>query len=155
MAVMSESIFPPSFSARPSNAKQRKEPTASQSLKSQAENPDQLNKAVTPNLESIVRTAHDAENSDVHLGVGETPRFRARGEIVTTSLPKTTLAVFRGWLQEILSPQQIDVFFREKEFDGSLAFVHQDQPTGFLSWSSDDAAAHSSDDSDDGAAAVT
>ena len=157
MAVMSEYIFPPSFSARPPNAKQRKEQTASQSLKSQAENPDQLNKAVTPNLESIVRTAHDAGNSDVHLGVGETPRFRARGEIVTTSWPKTTLAVFRGWLQEILSPQQIDAFFREKEFDGSLvfSFVHQDQPTEFLSWSSDGAAADSSDDSDDGEAAVT
>ena len=121
MAVVSEPIFPPSCSARPPNAKQRKEPTASQSLKSQAENPDQLNKAGTPNLESIVRTAHDAGHSDVHLGVGETPRFRARGEIVTTSWPKTTLAMFRGWLREILSPQLIDAFFRERN---SMAHMH-------------------------------
>ena len=69
-----------------------------------------------------MRTVNDAGHSDVHLGVGETPRFRARGDIVTTSWPTTTLAMFQGWLQEILSPQQIDAFFREKEFDGSHAF---------------------------------
>ena len=69
-----------------------------------------------------MRTAHDAGHSDLHLGVSETPRFRARGEIVTISWPKTTLAVFRDWLQKILSPLQIDAFSREKEFDGSHAF---------------------------------
>jgi len=30
--------------------------------------------------------------------------------------------VIHGWLGEILSPQQIDAFFRGKEFDGSNAF---------------------------------
>ena len=122
MAAVSEPIFPPSFSTRPPSSDQRKTPTASRLLENQAEKPTQLDGAGSPSLESIVRTAHDAGHSDVHLGVGETPRFRARGDIVTTSWPKTTLAVFRGWLQEILSPQQIDAFFREKEFDGSHAF---------------------------------
>ena len=30
--------------------------------------------------------------------------------------------MFQSWLAEILSPQQIDEFFRQKEFDGSHAF---------------------------------
>ena len=39
-----------------------------------------------------------------------------------TDWPVTDLSVFQRWLGEILSPQQIDAFFREKEFDGSHAF---------------------------------
>ena len=75
-----------------------------------------------PSLEAIVRIAYDAGHSDVHLGVGEQPRFRARGEMVITEWPETTAAVFQAWLQEILSPQQIDAFTTTKEFDGSHAF---------------------------------
>ena len=75
-----------------------------------------------PNLQEIVRIANEAGHSDVHLGVGEQPRYRARGEMLTTEWPVTTPAVFRGWMQEILSPQQIDTFSTQKEFDGSHAF---------------------------------
>ena len=39
-----------------------------------------------------------------------------------TEWPVTRSDVFQGWLQEILTPQQIDSFSREKEFDGSHAF---------------------------------
>ena len=39
-----------------------------------------------------------------------------------TDWPVTDLSMFQRWLGEILSPQQIDAFFREKEFDGSHAF---------------------------------
>ena len=73
-------------------------------------------------LEAILRTAHDAGHSDVHLGVGERPRFRARGEIQTTDWPATDERVFQGWLREILSPQQIDSFYRDKELDSAFAF---------------------------------
>ena len=66
-----------------------------------------------------METAFEKGYSDVHLGVGEQPRYRSRGEMLTTNWPVTSTAVFRGWLQEILTPQQIDGFFREKEFDGS------------------------------------
>ena len=69
-----------------------------------------------------METAFEKGYSAVHLGVGEQPRYRARGEMLTTNWPATSTAVFRGWLQEILTPQQIDGFFREKEFDGSHAF---------------------------------
>ena len=76
----------------------------------------------SPTLETIVRIAHDEGHSDIHLGVGEVPRYRARGEMQTTDWPISDLPTFQSWLQEILSPQQIDAFFREKEFDGSHAF---------------------------------
>jgi twitching motility protein PilT len=69
-----------------------------------------------------VLVAHEQGHSDVHLGVGEVPRYRARGEMQKTDWPVTDQSVFQGWLNEILSPQQIDEFFRQKEFDGSHAF---------------------------------
>ena len=46
-----------------------------------------------------------------------------RGVVQSTEWPTTDLSTFQEWLQEILSPQQIDAFFREKEFDGSHAFL--------------------------------
>ena len=74
------------------------------------------------NLEAIVRIANERGYSDVHLGVGEEPRFRARGEMAGTGWPVTNAATFSGWMKEILSPVAIDAFQREKEFDGSHAF---------------------------------
>jgi len=50
------------------------------------------------------------------------PRYRARGDMKGTDWPVTRAEVFQGWLQEILTPQQIDGFNRDKEFDGSHAF---------------------------------
>ena len=75
-----------------------------------------------PNLETIVRIAFDNNYSDIHLGVGEVPRFRNRGDIVTTPWPATEAEIFRDWLREVLNPGQLDSFKREKEFDGSHAF---------------------------------
>ena len=73
-------------------------------------------------LEQIVRLAHDQGHSDIHLGVGEEPRYRARGEMLRTGWPVTDSATFSRWLREILSPADIDRFQREKEYDGSHAF---------------------------------
>ena len=42
--------------------------------------------------------------------------------MIRTQWPVTDQTVFQSWLAEILSPQQIDEFFRQKEFDGSHAF---------------------------------
>ena len=108
-------MFPPSFPPRTVSAPAR--PAIAQS--SAGENkagPD------SPSLESIVKIAHEQGHSDVHLGVNEIPRYRARGEMLTTDWPVTDQQVFQSWLGEIMSPQQIDAFFREKEFDGSHAF---------------------------------
>jgi len=73
-------------------------------------------------LAGIVKIADSNGFSDVHLGVGEEPRYRARGEMVRSGWPITDAATFNGWLREMLSPAQIDAFQRDKEFDGSHAF---------------------------------
>jgi twitching motility protein PilT len=73
-------------------------------------------------LAEIVRIAHDHGYSDVHLGVGEEPRFRDRGDMIRTGWPRTDLARYRDWLREMLEPTEIDAFQREKEYDGSHSF---------------------------------
>jgi twitching motility protein PilT len=73
-------------------------------------------------LEGIVQLAHEHRFSDVHLGVGEEPRFRDRGDMVRTGWPVTEPAVFRDWMREMLSPAEIDLFLRDKEYDGSHPF---------------------------------
>ena len=78
---------------------------------------------LSPSLEEIVRIAHQQGYSDVHLGIGEVPRFRSLGEMKKTDWPVTDLEVFQGWLQEVLSANQIDEFCQRKEFDGSHAFT--------------------------------
>ena len=74
------------------------------------------------NLERIVREAFDKGFSDVHLGVGEVPRFRNRGEIETTDYPVTDEATFYGWLAEVLRPDQIQDFKQTMDFDGAAHF---------------------------------
>ncbi|MFM8937114.1 MAG: type IV pilus twitching motility protein PilT, partial [Vulcanococcus sp.] len=81
-----------------------------------------LNGPQPSSLEGIVQIAHSNGYSDIHLGVGEEPRYRARGEMVRTGWPITDPACFNGWLREMLNPSQIDGFLKEKEFDGAHAF---------------------------------
>jgi twitching motility protein PilT len=75
-------------------------------------------------MEGIVRVAYENNFSDIHLGVGEEPRYRHRGEIVRTGWPVTDNTTFREWLREILEPSDVDIFHREKEFDGSFTFPY-------------------------------
>jgi twitching motility protein PilT len=75
-----------------------------------------------PNLEAIVHLANERTFSDVHLGVGEEPRYRGRGEMLRTGWPVTDQATFNSWMREMLSPAEVDNFLRDKEFDGSHAF---------------------------------
>jgi twitching motility protein PilT len=75
-----------------------------------------------PSLEGIVRLAFEHSYSDVHLGVGEEPRYRDRGDMLRTGWPITDGVTFRDWLREMLSPAEIDMFMRDKEYDGSHAF---------------------------------
>ncbi|MFO8238844.1 MAG: type IV pilus twitching motility protein PilT [Prochlorococcaceae cyanobacterium] len=80
--------------------------------------------AVQPaDLQAIVRLAHERGYSDVHLGVGEEPRYRSRGTMVRTGWPVTDAETFHHWLREILSLEQIDQFMREKELDASHTFA--------------------------------
>ena len=73
-------------------------------------------------LESIVRVAHEKDYSDIHIGVGEEPRFRDRGDMTRTGWPVTDKVRFRDWMREMLTPAEIDTFLREKEYDGSFDF---------------------------------
>jgi len=73
-------------------------------------------------LESIAREAFDKGFSDIHLGVGEVPRFRDRGEIATTDYPVTDEAAFYGWLKEVLKPEEIQQFKQTLDFDGAAQF---------------------------------
>ncbi len=111
---MAQPVFPPSFPPRPAGSPPPTTPVTAPTRGQGVEG--------SPSLEAILRIAHDAGHSDVHLGVGEIPRFRARGEIQATDWPITDDTVFQGWLREILSPQQIDSFFRDKELDSAYAF---------------------------------
>lgn len=76
----------------------------------------------SPTLEHLVREAHDKGISDLHLGVGEVPRFRERGQIIHTNYPQITEATFFSWLREILTPQQIEQFKEDLEFDGATQY---------------------------------
>ena len=110
--VSASSPFPPSLFPPLTGA-----PTAATS-----DNAGALNGPQPSSLAGIVKIADQQRFSDVHLGVGEEPRYRARGEMLRTGWPITDAASFNGWLREMLSPAQIDGFNRDKDFDGSHAF---------------------------------
>jgi twitching motility protein PilT len=75
-----------------------------------------------PNLEQLVTEAHEKGFSDIHLGVGEVPRMRDRGEMNETNYPVTDEPTFWSWLHEVLSDQEIQRFKDTKEFDGATQY---------------------------------
>ncbi len=74
-------------------------------------------------LEAMVRLAHERAYSDLHLGVGEEPRYRCRGMMARTGWPATDPGTFQRWLGEILGPDEIERFERKKELDSAHAFA--------------------------------
>src|ERR671932_288381 len=75
-----------------------------------------------PSLEQLIRQAYEKGFSDVHLGVGENPRFRNRGEMDLTDYPETDRATFMSWMREILSDEEIRQFQDTLEFDGATQY---------------------------------
>jgi twitching motility protein PilT len=73
-------------------------------------------------MEHLIKEAFDKGFSDIHLGVGEIPRFRNRGEIETTSYPETDKQTFLAWLEEMLTEQEIKRFEENLEFDGATQY---------------------------------
>ncbi|ARV60952.1 type IV pili twitching motility protein PilT [Nostocales cyanobacterium HT-58-2] len=73
-------------------------------------------------LEQIIREAFDKGYSDIHIGVGEVPRFRNRGEIQATEYPETDKETFISWLREILTDAEIHRFEEQLEFDGATQY---------------------------------
>ncbi len=75
-----------------------------------------------PTIGALVTEAFDAGYSDIHVGVGEIPRFRNRGEIETTNYPETDLATFMSWLHEVLNETEIRTFQTNLDFDGATQY---------------------------------
>jgi twitching motility protein PilT len=81
---------------------------------------------VAPNattIEQMVREAHSRQASDIHIRVGESPRFRVRGQII--QLPEqapTTPEVFEKYLAEILNADQRRRFVEHKEMDTAIYY---------------------------------
>jgi twitching motility protein PilT len=75
-----------------------------------------------PRISDLVKEAFDAGFSDLHLGVGETPRFRNRGEIETTNYPETDKATFMAWVHEVLTEAEVRTFQEHLDFDGATQY---------------------------------
>ena len=75
-----------------------------------------------PTLEYIINYAQKSGYSDIHLGVGEAPRVRDRGEMVKTDFPITDKNTFMSWLSEVLIQEEIDRFETTLEFDGATQY---------------------------------
>ncbi|MBD2653825.1 MULTISPECIES: PilT/PilU family type 4a pilus ATPase [Synechocystis] len=75
-----------------------------------------------PSLEELIRSAFDQGFSDVHVGVGEVPRMRDRGEMLPLRYEPTDHQTFMSWLREILTEDEIQRFKRELEFDGAKQY---------------------------------
>jgi twitching motility protein PilT len=75
-----------------------------------------------PTMEQLIKEAYDKGFSDVHLGVGEVPRFRNRGEIDITDYPVTDTPTFFSWLHELLSDEEIKRFKEGLDFDGAAQY---------------------------------
>ncbi len=76
----------------------------------------------SPTLKQLVYEAYEKGISDLHLGVGEVPRFRERGQIITTDYPETDVETFFGWLREVLTEQQMEQFRENLEYDGATQY---------------------------------
>jgi len=75
-----------------------------------------------PTMAHLVKEAYDKGFSDIHIGVGEVPRFRNRGEIEVTEYPETDTETFFSWLKEILSDKDIERFKDNLDFDGATQY---------------------------------
>ncbi|MGH1392669.1 MAG: type IV pilus twitching motility protein PilT [Trichormus sp.] len=73
-------------------------------------------------LAEIIKEAFDNGYSDIHLGIGEVPRFRNRGEINATDYPETDKSTFMSWLREIMTESEIQRFQEHLEFDGATQY---------------------------------
>jgi twitching motility protein PilT len=74
-------------------------------------------------IEQMVRDAYARQASDIHIRVGEVPRFRIRGEMVLTrDQPETTPELFHHYLEEILTPAQLQKFEQTKEMDTAVFY---------------------------------
>ncbi len=87
-------------------------PSAPPSMSQNGRSPGQ------PSLAEVVRNAFENGISDIHVGVGEAPRFRKRGDIIATDFPVTDEETFFSWMQEVMTDEEINRFQEHLDFDG-------------------------------------
>lgn len=74
-------------------------------------------------IQQMVKQAHARDASDIHIRVGQVPRFRIRGEmVVAEGHAKVTPEIFEAYLAEILSPAQRKQFAETKEMDTAIFY---------------------------------
>ncbi len=95
-------------------------PTAPPTVPTTAARP--ANSSGSPTLAQLIRNAYDKGFSDVHVGVGEVPRYRNRGEMDATDWPVTDRETFFSWLREVLTEADIEKFETTLDFDGATQY---------------------------------
>ena len=74
-------------------------------------------------IAQMVRDAHAKGASDIHIRVGELPRYRIRGKMVLQKdHPMLTPEGFDRFLVEMLTPEQRQRFAQEKELDTAIYY---------------------------------
>jgi twitching motility protein PilT len=74
-------------------------------------------------IEQMVKDAHARQASDIHIRVGEIPRFRVRGQMVRPGdQVQVTPEIFEHYLKEILTPEQRLRFAETKELDTAIFY---------------------------------
>lgn len=74
-------------------------------------------------IKQMVKEAHSRDASDIHIRVGQVPRFRIRGEmVVAEGHARVTPEIFEAYLAEILSPAQRKQFAETKELDTAIFY---------------------------------
>ncbi|MBF2007422.1 MAG: PilT/PilU family type 4a pilus ATPase [Chlorogloeopsis fritschii C42_A2020_084] len=77
-----------------------------------------------PSIQQMVRDAHARKTSDIHIRVGEVPRFRIGGQMVTYQAGEiVTPQIFEAYLSEILTPLQRQRFTETKELDTAIFYL--------------------------------
>lgn len=73
-------------------------------------------------IRQLVKDAYAKQASDIHLRVGEPARYRVRGQMIRQLQPAITPDLFDQFLVEILTPEQRDRFYQEKELDTAIYY---------------------------------
>jgi twitching motility protein PilT len=78
-------------------------------------------------IQKMVRDAYKQQASDIHIRVGELPRFRVRGQMeVYDQGEVVTPKIFAAYLDEILTPSKKQRLAKNKELDTAIVY------SGFL-----------------------
>ncbi len=71
----------------------------------------------------LVEAAYAQSASDIHLQVGEVPRFRIQGKMVSQAdYGKVSEVHFEQYLDEVLSPEQRERFTQNQELDTAILY---------------------------------